>query len=64
MYYHLSRKRNSAKNILHENVKIIGLFFFSSCKWWFVNDSTKKLFKNDIAKGRGRAEPIISEKKW
>lgn len=64
MYCHLSRKRNSAKNILYENVKIIGLFFFPSSKWWFVNDFTKKLFKSDIASGGGRAEPIISEKKW
>lgn len=62
MYYHLSRKRNSAKNILYENVKIIGLFFFPSCKWWFVNDFTEKLFKNDIARWGGREEPIISEK--
>ena len=61
MYYHLSRKRNSAKNILYENVKIIGLFFFPTCKWWFVNDFTK-LFKNDIARWGGREEPIISEK--
>ena len=63
MYCHLSRKRNSAKNTLYENVKIIGLFFFPPCKGWFVNNSTKKLFKNEIARGGERAEPIISEKK-